>query len=253
MEKYKFTNSLNEKIVEGLMKGYQEYIMVRREKYETMEISGAYAWVKGNHIDDQVAKICASENVDFEISKAGVSWQYLQFKHQQEKILFIIRNAKYFNDEEVSKGRDVYGRARHKKADYLERLVDINTNVDFSELSQKEFSHTKTIQLELTDLMIDEEEIKAIEELESTFERFYIVTYEIDEAHLISEISLFMPNQENNKAYIIEDLTPYIKPEHVPPIDDKTKEILVTNAINDTYGFDLEIIGEDKQKKNKPS
>src|SRR5690625_562370 len=120
MEKYKLTKELNKKIVDGLIKGYQEYIDVRKEKYRSMRISGAYAWVKGNHIDDQVAAACVDQNVDFKLEKAGVSWQYLQFRQESDKVLFIIRNARYFNEDEVSKGKDIHGKVGSSNIQYLD-------------------------------------------------------------------------------------------------------------------------------------
>lgn len=250
MEKYKLANKLNEKIVDGLMKGYEEYIDVRREKFSTMRISGAYAWVKGNHIDDKVAEVCTDENVDFKLSKAGVSWQYLQFRQERDKVLFIIRNARYFNENEVSKGTDIHGQTVNRKKQYLEGLMNINSDIDFGHIENQTTSRFKTIQLELSDLFVDEKESRAIKQLESKFERFYIITYTIDEAHNISKISLYMPNPVNNKAYLIEDLTVYIKADQISQVDEETREILVAGASSDDFGYGIEIVEEDIEKNS---
>lgn len=61
MKNYNLDDRLNKKIVFGLVNGYQDYLDVRKEKFEKMKISGAYAWVKGNHIEDRIADACESE------------------------------------------------------------------------------------------------------------------------------------------------------------------------------------------------
>lgn len=250
MKKYELAKDLNEKIVSGLMKGYQEYIDVRKEKYKTMRISGAYAWVKGNHIDDKVAEACADENVDFKLAKAGASWQYLQFRQEKDEVLFIIRNARYFNENEVSKGKDIHGNTINRNKAYLEDLMKINSDVDFGHIENQATSRIETIQLELSDLFVDEEESRAIKQLENEFERFYMITYTIDEAHNISKISLYMPNPINNKAYFIEDLTVYIKSDQITQVDEETRDILAASAPSDDFGYGIEIVVEDIEEKS---
>lgn len=250
MKKYELANNLNEKIVDGLMKGYQEYIDVRKEKYRAMRISGAYAWVKGNHIDDKVAEACADENIDIKLAKAGVSWQYLQFRQEKDKVLFIIRNARYFNENEVSKGRDIHGNTVNRNKAYLEDLMNINSDIDFGHIENQATSRIETIQLELSDLFVDETESRAIKQLENEFERFYMITYTIDEAHNISKISLYMPNPINNKAYFIEDLTVYIKSDQIIQVDEETRDILVASAPSDDFGYGIEIVEKDIEEKS---
>ncbi|KXA46405.1 MULTISPECIES: hypothetical protein [Staphylococcus] len=51
-----FSTELKEEIVKGVVSGYKNYIEVRKEAFQTLVISGGYAYIKGNHIEDQVAK-----------------------------------------------------------------------------------------------------------------------------------------------------------------------------------------------------
>lgn len=251
MQDYKLADELNQKIVDGLMEGYREYLEIRREKSRSMKISGAYAWVKGNHIDDQVAKACESYGVQSKIAKAGLTWQYLQFKYQDEKILFIVKNARYFDEEQVDRGKDANGKTRKTKMSYMKELMNINLDVDFGSIKTEE--PKGSVQLELIeDLNLSEEDELAISKIESNFDRFYIVTYEIDESQLISNISLLMPNPFNNKAYLIDDLIKYVNASHNIDIDDELKDAL-SNSVdtNDDYNafkFDIEINDDSEEK-----
>ncbi|MFD2195070.1 hypothetical protein [Oceanobacillus bengalensis] len=184
MKEFKLAEALNQRIVDGLMEGYREYLEVRREKSRNMKVSGAYAWVKGNHIDDQVAKTCLSYGVESKLAKAGLTWQYLQFQHQDEKILFIVKNARYFNREQVNKGKDAKGNTRNAKLSYMEDLMKINSGIDFNHL--KTDNSFDTVQLELLEEnFLSEEDNIEIAKIESDYDVFYIVTYEIDENQII--------------------------------------------------------------------
>lgn len=50
-----------------------------------MKISSAYAWVRGNHIDDQIAEECNDMDISFTKAKAGYTWGYLQCNIEKEK------------------------------------------------------------------------------------------------------------------------------------------------------------------------
>ncbi|WP_375200628.1 hypothetical protein [Bacillus sp. RS11] len=263
MENYKLEDELNQKIVDGLMEGYREYLEVRREKSRSMKVSSAYAWVKGNHIDDQVAKSCESYGVKSKLAKAGLTWQYLQFNQDEEKIMFIMKNAKYFNEEQVDQGKDAKGVTRSTKMSYMTKLMEINLDVDFGNIETENASDS--VQLEL----IEEHfwgklDTTEIEKTNSKYDRFYIITYEIDENQLISKISLLMPNPVNNKAYLIDDLIKYVTPSNNVVIDDELKDALSTNMDesydafkfdialkDDAEEFDIELKDDEKDKEDQ--
>ncbi|WP_047979747.1 spr1630 family ClpXP-sensitive toxin [Ornithinibacillus contaminans] len=253
MKEFKLATELSQKIVDGLMEGYREYLEVRREKSRSMKVSGAYAWVKGNHIDDQVATACEEYGVESKLAKAGLTWQYLQFQHQDEKILFIVKNARYFNREQVSRGKDATGNLNNTKMLYMEELIKINSSIDFLNINTVETNDSIQLQLFEESFLSDEDNFE-IGKIEPNFDRFYIVTYEIDENQLISKISLFMPNPIDNRAYLIDDLTQYINPTNSVFIDEELKEVLSTSAevINnyDAFKFDIGISQESREKES---
>lgn len=248
-------DELNQKIIDGLMEGYREYLDIRREKARVMKVSGAYAWVKGNHIDDRIANACESYGVESKLAKAGLTWQYLQFKHLDEKVLFIVKNARYFDEEQVDKGKGANGKTRDAKMSYMDKLMEINLDIDFGSIKTEESNGS--VQLELIeDLHLSESDDMAISAIEANFSRFYIVTYEIDENQLISKVSLLMPNPVNNKAYLIDDLIKYVNASHDLVIDEELKDALTnsveTNEDLNAFKFDIGL-NDDVDEKDKGS
>src|SRR4051794_38678881 len=92
MNDYKFPTSLSQNIVNGILDGYNNYLNERKQKKREMNISSAYAWVKGNHIEHAVSEQC-KDNIEYKPSKAGYTWGYLRFMNKEDKVLFIIKNS----------------------------------------------------------------------------------------------------------------------------------------------------------------
>lgn len=243
MKEYCLPEQLNEGIVDGIIEGYRDYLDVRRQKARELKVHGAYAWVKGNHIDHYVALACEEYGVTNTVAKAGITWQYLQFSQKTEKVLFIVKNARYFNIDEVDKGKDAKGRTRGSKASYMNNLMAINGEVNFGDIPTQTFN--QSVQLELLE---DFEPITLKAEdtigMDTQFDRFYIATYNIGEDYQIGEIRLWMPNPADNRAYLISELTPYIgqKPGHIFEIEEELKSVL-TQTIADEGVLDATVFG----------
>lgn len=127
--------------------------------------------------------------------------------------------------------------------------MKINRGIKFSEA---EFSPVEVHQLELLeDIPLNENDNNEISKLESNFNRFYIVTYNIDENHLISNISLFMPNPNDNKAYHIEDLSNYITEAPDVIIDEELMhELTKTQEVDESHSAHLfDIVAQSEKKK----
>lgn len=57
MEGMDFLNqNIIESILKGIILGYKDYVNVRNDANQKMVISNSYAFVRSNHIKDQVAK-----------------------------------------------------------------------------------------------------------------------------------------------------------------------------------------------------
>ncbi len=208
---YKFTTELGQKIVDGILKGYSQYSEERIRKSEELHISGGFAWTKGNYIDHHAAEEMKELGFQHLKSKAGPTWGYLQFVHDGDAKLIIIRNQKYFNEDDFAKGRTpLKGKSQEKPASYLKQLSKINTNIDFEKIKEdNQMNETEQI---LLDLGVESLNSSALieEGIVSRFKEFYIVTYLIDDNFQISEINHFMPNPHNGQAVKIDDLSGYI-------------------------------------------
>ncbi|HCX47604.1 MAG TPA: hypothetical protein DG757_00870 [Bacillus sp. (in: Bacteria)] len=255
MKQYHLPQELNISIVDGIIEGYKDYLSVRREKARELKVHGAYAWVKGNHIDHHIAVECEKHGVTGRLSKAGLTWQYLQFQLKEDKVLFLVKNVRYFDPNAVDKGKDVKGRTRSTKASYMANLTDINSSIEFPEVAIPIPQGQSTqLQLELLeDVQVVQINSNDTLEISKHYDRFYIVTYEIDSEFLISEIKVWMPNPVNNKAYLVENLTKHIntKPSHIIEMEDDTRAILQSSAEIEV-GYDAtayEIAFDDAKEK----
>lgn len=244
MDEFKLDKTISKAIVDGTLKGYLQYLEERKSKKETMSVSGAYAWTKGNHIDDQVSKIGQMKNVQFKIEKAGYTWEYLQFTVSEnlEDYMVIVKNSrrvqKSFDEQKKKTNED----------NYLVNLADINTPV-LKNISRNFVIQPEQIQLELN----DPEEIKAVIEgtqlnVSKKYSRFYIVTYEIhDETKFIESIKLTMPNRQTMTLELIEDLSYLIQgneyeitDEDVEPIkNEKTPENTIFSGDTNSFGYSI--------------
>lgn len=207
MNGYKFPTSLSENIVKGILEGYNSYLAERKQKKRDMNISSAYAWVKGNHIEHAVSERCI-EGLEYKPSKAGYTWGYLRFGNKEDRVLFIIKNRSAL-------GRTVAAVKKKKpeETNYLIELADINKNLKFPEQVHEE-NNSSQLKFSLFDSISLVDESLAdieIEEIKNEFDRFYIVTYVIDEAKMISEINLLLPVPGLSKFYQVADWTHLIE------------------------------------------
>ncbi|HHP9139880.1 TPA: hypothetical protein ACSJWK_001065 [Listeria monocytogenes] len=244
MDEFKLDKTISKAIVDGTLKGYLQYLEERKSKKESMSVSGAYAWTKGNHIDDQVSKIGQTHNVQFKIEKAGYTWEYLQFtvSENAENYMVIVKNSrrvkKSFDDQKKKANED----------NYLVNLADINTDV-LKNSEQNFIAQPEQIQLELN----DPEEVRAVIEgkqlnVTQKYSRFYIVTYEIDdETKFVESIQLTMPNRQTMNLELIEDLSYLIQDseyeittEDVEPImNEKVSDQTIFSGDSNAFGYSI--------------
>ncbi|MCH6268880.1 hypothetical protein [Neobacillus citreus] len=255
MKKYQLNKDVSQRIVDGILQGYKNYIQERTEKNTQMKISTAYAWVKGNHIDDQTATICEEVGIKYSKAKAGYTWGYLQFTNLDENTMFIIKNSKYFNEENFPGGTAFTGRKRRSlnNENYLKKLSKINQDIDFP----AELTLFIDDMLPRTMTLFDDSVMKSLEDndvskLQADFDKFYIITYETDQFNMVSSIKVWMPNPINNKAYLVEDLTDYIGSSTID-ITDLDTSVLENDYLDFDYdsptALDYDIFHEDDLPK----
>lgn len=111
-------------------------------------------------------------------------------------------------------------------------IFPFNSQVDFPEEASL-FSKEENKQMVA---IFDDETLKRLEEpqaqeLEKEFNKFYIITYEIDESFAISTIKLFMPNPADHRAYPVDDLSDYIGTSPVS-FEENDCEVLVEDGFD---------------------
>lgn len=91
-----------------------------------------------NHIERELRALeikkeeCINHGFTYKKSKAGLTWDYLQFIHGDSKILFLIKNAAYFNEECFSQAiLPANGNKKGHRRTYLHELSKINKDLDF--------------------------------------------------------------------------------------------------------------------------
>lgn len=246
-------NTFDELLVKGIISGYKDYIQVRKHAFENLVISEAYAYVKSNHIEHQVARHMELF-VDYKKQNAGPSWKFLNFKFKQDiehGLSFIIKNYNYFDEDRVTIGKTPIDTKSGKEKEYLKRLIEINMNYDFDNVNEK---LNRPYQLTMEHYLHDSHKGNANEKSGA----FNIITYEIDTySKLLKSIKVWLPNPKTNKAIMLKDLTPTLNilTRHDESYSIDENEVKVLKQVDDediltedpsTFGF--EILPEEIEK-----
>lgn len=206
MTVYKFSEELNMRLVKGIEQGYSDYAEVRREKRAELLVSSAYAWVKGNHIEDQVARELQDLGIEFKSEKAGYAWEYLSFNDLDENHLILIKNVNIIKGKSTEPVLDALN-----PDNYLVKFSKINSRIDFDKLKG-----AKQGTIAFPDLKLPETSTEdvVLEKLRKQYKHFYILTYSIDpETRMLMAIDLWMPEfiKESRVEMVkVDSLTKYI-------------------------------------------
>lgn len=247
MDAYRFNEEDSEIIVKAIVEGYRDYIEHRRERDREMVISSAFAWTKGNFIESRVALDSSKLNITYHKAKAGLTWEYLQFSQGDTQKLFLIKNAAYFNENAFSKALSP-NQNKSQQRTYLHELSKINQALQFPSSESSIKVVEDNIQLSW---FVAENQIKeALEQIQSSYNEFHILTYELDEAYQVSKIMHYLPNPKDNIAYQVADLSKYILDAE---LTDEEREIIAPEQghdILDPTEFDIGIFEEREEKDN---
>lgn len=245
VDRYKFDERDSEIIVNAMVEGYRDYIDHRKDRNEKMVISSAFAWTKENFIESRIANDSLKLNMTYQRAKAGLTWEYLQFRQDDTKKLFLIKNAAYFNEKAFSHAV-LPNKNNSPRRTYLHELSKINLKLDFPNYELNLDSVEEDVQLSF---FVVESKIKEeLEQIQSSFNEFHIITYELDEAYQISKVMHYLPNPTNNIAYKVEDLSRYISGAE---LTDEERDIIApeqSHDILDPVEFDIGIFEEEEKK-----
>lgn len=252
MEDFKFDLEQKKMIVDAIVEGYRDYAAHRLDRSRNMVISSAFSYTKGNFIDSKVAEECSKLGFTFKKSKAGLAWVYLQFEHGETKRLFLIKNNAYFDPESFSRATlpSSDGRKGAKRT-YLHELSKINSDISFEQFGTYQVTdHFGDVNfLEQPSFFTSEEMAKSdLQNLNKMYNEFHILTYTIDDAFQISEIKQYLPNPENNKAYLIDNLSDFISGAE---LGSEERDVLAPESQEEIYypgAYDIGILSEEKVK-----
>ncbi|WP_323703759.1 hypothetical protein [Mammaliicoccus sp. Dog046] len=216
-------------IVKGVVAGYKEYIDVRKAAHENMVISDAYAFVKSNHIENQVYKHI-EQYVHFTKQNAGPAWKFLKFDIDKEKfssdMTFILKNESYFDENRVTFGKNALSEKDTKEKQYLRELIESNSAYDFEKV--KNYCNG-AFQMSAESIFFEQKQDEKMADTDKGM--FMIFTYGIDQiTRQLSSLKVWIPNPNDNTAYLYKELTndlhKLIKEEEDYTIDEKDLEIL---------------------------
>lgn len=221
-------------IVKGIVSGYKDYIEIRKEANKKLYISDAYAYIKSNHIDSEVASHVKSY-IDFQKRSAGPAWKFLEFKEQsdynEKRMVFILKNERYFDKNNVTFGKNALSDKEKNEKKYLADYVEKNIDVDFQ---AKREEYKSVYQPNADDILFKPQKNKKVNE----GEEFYIVTYNIDVLSAqLNSVKLWMPNPKDNKAIILRDLT------------EELNDILQSDETYSIDSDDLEVLKSDMESE----
>jgi hypothetical protein len=251
MDQYKFKSEHNKIIVAAIVDGYRDYIEHRKDRKANMKISSAFAWTKGNFIESKVAEECVEYGFTYKKSKAGLTWDYLQFIHGDSKILFLIKNAAYFNEHCFSQAKlPTNGTKKGPRRTYLHELSKINKDLVFLSTQQPSIEKEGLENYEQLSFLVLESQVKdELENFKSSYNEFHILTYGLDEAYQISEIMHYLPNPNDNIAYPVEDLSDFISGADLTEEDREVVAPEMNEDIMDPAAFDIGILEEEQQNE----
>lgn len=249
MEDLSFTQDLTQQFVNGAMRGFTKYVRRRNKDMNDLLVSRGGAWMKGNFIDDGVAKELAHSDVKHQIKMAGYSWEYLQFNFF-DKRLGVNNSLIFKNYRTLTSG--MHNR-NNKLPDYLAK--DALGNVDILKKNEENIHKTgESIQLELLPSVSNNSQ-KAEVMVNDTQNRFYVVGYNLGRDGNIEFLKLLMPNPSTNSLVEIENWTKYIvdAPEQ-PDMDDlsifQNEKDIPEGQYDDTSNMRYEVVDNNKEKES---
>ncbi|WP_028594589.1 hypothetical protein [Paenibacillus assamensis] len=252
MDQYKFNAERNKMIVNAIVDGYRDYIEHRKDRKVKMKISSAFSWTKGNFIESKIAEECMAHGFTYKKAKAGLTWDYLQFIHEDSKLVFLIKNAAYFNEDCFSQAKLPNHSEKHgPRRTYLHELSKINGDLTFSPSQRSSRIRKESERVEQLALWVSNDQVRMdLETFKSSYTQFHILTYSLDDAYQVSEIMHYLPNPHDNIAYLVDDLSDFILGAE---LTDEERELIapeMNEDIMDPAAFDIGIF-EDEQHIHK--
>lgn len=238
----KLNEALSQAVVDGILEGYKTYLRERLEKKNTMLVSHGYAFTRGNHIDDAVAKNLDGLINKQEMRKTPGGWEYLEFDFQNgERCFFIVKNA-FRARASIKKGK--------KESSYLIDYAKINNHwIEQEKLRITQLKEDFAMQLSM---FSEEEKIQMSRHQQlKEYDRFYLVIFEIDATtKMITQIEVVALDEKTRELHKIQDLTVYIQSSDIVIAEEETTVIISEqeSVASEEYGYTVP--AEEKENAN---
>lgn len=126
-------------------------------------------------------------------------------------------------------------------------MIWINTNLVLNtRQSSKREKKTETVE-QLSWFILESRVRDELENFTSSYNQFHILTYALDEAYQISEIMHYLPNPNDNYAYLVEDLSDFISGAELTEEDRDVVAPEMNDDVMDPAAFDIGIYEEEQQ------
>jgi len=205
LEDLKLDEDINRLFVSGLMKGYRDYLQVRVEADNDLEVSNGYAYTRGNHLEDKIAKESTSSKVSFDHANAG-SWKYLQFtvNESDKKYLVIVRRSERI----IETQKDLKNKeSEDQDKNWLYKLAMNNDYLELSKIKTDESTQMKLFGDNLEEQRAIFKQIQLNFESDENYDGFYILSYEINPStYIIDDASLLMMDPQTLELVEVESL-----------------------------------------------
>ncbi len=246
MQDLGFTQDVSQIFVNGIMAGFTDYVKRRNQDADSLIVSRAGAWMKGNYIDSAVANEARLNNIGYQAKMAGYSWEYLQFNYY-DKQQDVMNNVILKNYKTLVNSINI---RNNKLPDYL--VHDSVGNIDILKKYEEEIHATnQAVQLELLPSASNDKEVL----LNSDQRHFYVVGYSLGQDGGIDSLKLLMPNPIKNSLVEVEDWKEYIVDAPIQPNPDDLELLQGDKGIpesqyDDTSNMKYEIANNTEEKDN---
>lgn len=129
----------------------------------------------------------------------------------------------------------------------MHELSKINQKLKLTPTQQYPKEQEETERYEQISFFMSESQVRGeLESFKSSYNEFHILTYALDEAYQISEIMHYLPNPDDNIAYLIEDLSSLISGADLTEEDREVIAPEMNEDIMDPAAFDIGILEEEQ-------
>lgn len=177
---YELSDEVKQVMVDGLRRGFVEFIEEKAKKKDEMAVSSGYSWTRGNHIDNEINKALVEQNMGTSKLRKSGSWKFLRFN------LIADEHRVWLVQKPISFVRKSDNLAKHDaKHQSLISIWGNTVNAKYGDLFSGESQ-----EIDLFDSADDIEDININNIRQDQADAFYLLTYEVSKDNDITSVQL---------------------------------------------------------------